>query len=156
MKIKSIALGLIFILILAGGIVSVQAGKSDNGDIVLSGPHKNINIISVPNPKNENFDGGNGVRLFVLMDITTKFFVGASNDTVIVDHDATDRKCGTEGTSGIVFPSEDNEWEGKIYERFLASKTSDVNWMRYYPGFYPYGIEYVYFYKGMLQMRVYL
>ena len=156
MKIKSIALGFVFILIFAGGMVSVQAGKSDNGIKASSGPHINLNIISVPNPKNENFNGGNGARLFVLRNSTTKFYVGASDHYELIDHDATDRKCGASGTPGIVFLYEDDEWKGQIYERFLGSKTIEAKWISYYPSFYPNGIEYVYFYKGMLQMRIYL
>ncbi len=156
MKFKSIAFGLVLILIFGGGIMSVQAGKIDDCTGALNGPHKNLNIISVAKPKNENFNGGNGARIFVLRNITTKFYVGASDDYELVDHDATDRYCGAVENPGMSFPSEDDEWKGHIFERFLGLKTNEGKWVRYYPDFYPDGVEYVYFFKYMLQMRIYL
>ena len=114
----------------------------ETGNGSLSGQHYNLNIIGVPNRKNTNFNGGQGSRIFVLRTGTTKFYVGASNNFEIVDHDATDGVCGTAGNPGvpgILFPYSGGEWRVQIYVRLLGPKTSQVKWKSYYFD----GVEYI-------------
>lgn len=149
-KYKSIALGVVAILILAGGLAAVNAVKPvGNGNGAPSGKHYNINIIGVPNDKNENFDGGNGARIFVDRTGKTFFYVGASDHFEIFDHDATDGVCGwhgdppagigdenvigQKGFPGIVFPYDygQEEWKVKIYVRLLGPPDSSIRWKTY-------------------------
>lgn len=147
MKRKAISLGIILILIIAGGTVLVQAKKDSTGNGTPSGQHYNLNIIGVPHEMNENFHGGNGARIFVLRTGNTRFYVGADDHYEVIDHDATDGVCGVAGNPGlpgIVFPYEDDEWKVKIYVRLLGPKTSQIKWKSSYFD----GLEYINFYSG--------
>jgi hypothetical protein len=151
MKTKTI-ISLLAILMLSVGFfaVPVFAGKGNNVPI---GQHYNINIIGVPNEKNDNFNGGQGHRIFVLREGTTWFFVGANtdnNNVIIVDHDATDGFCGwkgsaglpnggngtvgTKGSPGLLLPYDDgvaDKWKVDIYMRLLGPVTSQIKWRTY-------------------------
>jgi hypothetical protein len=53
MKIQSIALGIVAILIIAGGLVAVNAGNNNNGNGAPSGHHYTLNILG------KDWDNGN-------------------------------------------------------------------------------------------------
>ena len=75
MKKKIFALTTVFIL-LSVGCISVEAAKPEfKGNGLPRGKSYNLNIIGVPNVKNDNFDGGNGARIFVKRTGPTQFFV---------------------------------------------------------------------------------
>jgi hypothetical protein len=137
-KIKSIALGVVAIMILAGGLAAVNAVKPEgNGNGAPSGKHYNLNIIGVPNQKNANFDGGNGARIFVLRDQPTQFWVYGDDTTSyeVLDHDGTDKKVGTGvGDPGITFPYDESSdhWEVSIYVRLVGPTGSSIHWDTYY------------------------
>lgn len=109
----------------------------DKGNGVPSGKHCNLNIIGVPNQKNENFDGGNGARIFVSRTGQTQFYVHGGNSYQVLDHDGTDGKVGTGlADPGIVFPYDETNtaqtWRVEIYIRLLGPKNSEVDWTSYY------------------------
>ncbi len=118
-------------------MVSMLAFAGPKGNGAPSGKHFNVNIIGVPNEKNENFDGGNGARIFVSRTGTTSFFVHGGNSFAILDHDGTDGKVGTGlEDPGIIFPYDaavtDQTWRVQIWVRLLGPKGSEVNWTSYY------------------------
>ena len=133
MKIKSIALGIVAMLIIAGGLIAVQAGNNGNGNGAPSGFHYNINIIGVPHDMNENFDGGNGARIFVDREETTWFYVhGADQPFEICDHDATDNYCGSSRADpGIIIPYTGGSYDVQIYVRLLGPADSSLKWRSY-------------------------
>ncbi len=106
------------------------------GNGAPNGQHFNLNIIGVPNPKNVNFDGGEGSRIFVSRTGQTQFYVHGGTSYQILDHDGTDGKVGSSLTDpGIVFPYNESAsptWRVEIYARLVGPKTSQVNWTSYY------------------------
>lgn len=117
--------------------VAVFAQQTQTGNGAPSGQHFNLNIIGVPNQKNENFDGGNGARIFVSRTGPTQFYVHGGTSYAVLDHDGTDGKVGTSLTDpGIVFPYDplvtDHTWRVEIYVRLLGPKGSEVQWTSYY------------------------
>lgn len=129
MKKKIFALTAVTMMLLVG-FISVEAGKGNNAP---SGPHFNINIIGVPHDMNDNFDGGNGARIFVDRDGTTFFYVhGADEPFQILDHDATDGSCGeSRADPGIIMPYTDGTYDVEIYVRLLGPIDSSVKWKSY-------------------------
>ena len=79
MKIQSIAFGIVAILIIAGGLVAVQAGNDETGNMAPSGKHYTLNILGkdwdkgdyalIWDETDENFNPvikeDNGHRIFV-------------------------------------------------------------------------------------------
>jgi hypothetical protein len=115
--------------------IAYPAFATGNG--APSGQHINLNIIGVPNAKNENFDGGNGARIFVSRTGQTQFYVHGGTSYQVLDHDGTDGKVGTSVTDpGIVFPYDasiaDKTWRVEIYARLLGPKGSEVDWASYF------------------------
>ena len=109
----------------------------DQGNGAPSGKHCNLNIIGVPNQKNENFNGGNGARIFVSRTGQTQFYVHGGNTYQVLDHDGTDGKVGTGlADPGIIFPYDETNtaqtWRVEIYIRLLGPKNSEVDWTSYY------------------------
>ena len=114
--------------------IAYPAFATGNG--APSGQHINLNIIGVPNAKNENFDGGNGARIFVSRTGQTQFYVHGGTSYQVLDHDGTDGKVGTGLTApGIIFPYDaaaEQTWRVQIYVRLLGPKGSEVTWTSYF------------------------
>ena len=118
-------------------VIPVFAKKAETGNGSPSGSHYNLNIIGVPNQKNQNFNGGNGARIFVLRDKPTQFYIYGDDTTTyaILDHDGTDGKVGENvGSPGITFPYDETSdtWKAKIYVRLLGPKDSSIHWKTFY------------------------
>ncbi|MHC4497843.1 MAG: hypothetical protein ACYS9T_05690 [Planctomycetota bacterium] len=121
------------IVLMVVGIGILFAGK---GNKAPKGKHHNLNIIGVPNQKNDNFDGGNGSRIFVKRTGVTTFYVHGGNSYEVLDHDGTDGKVGEDRLNpGIIFPYDATRsptWRVQIWVRLLGPKGSEVNWRSYY------------------------
>jgi hypothetical protein len=129
-KILAIVLAVAMVASIAG-IAFAQVAETGNG--APSGAHYNLNIIGVPNEKNDNFDGGNGARIFVSRTGQTQFYVHGGNSYAVLDHDGTDGKVGTSITDpGIVFPYSEGVWQVDIWVRLVGPKDSQVRWTSYY------------------------
>ena len=118
------------------GFSSMECPIMAKGNGAPSGHHYNLNIIGVPNEKNENFDGGNGARIFVSRTGQTQFYVHGGASYQILDRDGTDGKVGTgRDNPGIMFPYDETlnpTWRVQIYVRLLGPKGSEVQWTSYY------------------------
>ncbi len=130
---KIVIASIVITMILSLGLAFAQI----KGNGAPSGQHYNINIIGVPNPKNVNFDGGNGSRIFVSRTGSTQFYVHGGSSFAILDHDGTDGKVGTGlEDPGIVFPYNaaitEQTWRVQIWVRLLGPKGSEVNWTSWY------------------------
>ena len=115
MKIQSIALGIVVILIIAGGLVAVQAGNDETGNMAPSGKHYTLNILGKDWDKadtdpldaddNPYYKDDNGHRIFVKLgndetikktrillynSLTTE---EATKDFQVLDADGTDGKA---------------------------------------------------------------
>ena len=101
-----------------------------------SGQHYNLNIIGVPNPKNVNFGGGEGSRIFVLRTGATTFYVHGGTSYDIVDHDGTDGSVGTDRLHpGIIFPYDATAsptWRVQIWVRLQGPVDSSVHFLTKY------------------------
>ncbi len=106
------------------------------GNGAPSGHHYNLNIIGVPKGMNENFDGGNGARVFVSRTSQTQFYVHGGDSYQVLDRDGTDGKIGwSVDRPGITFPYDPTmnpTWRVDIYVRLLGPKGSEVQWTSYY------------------------
>lgn len=124
------------VLLLASMIaVPVLAQNQVTGNGAPSGQHYNLNIIGVPNPKNVNFDGGNGARIFVDRTGTTQFYVHGGDSYQVLDRDGTDGKVGSGlNDPGIIFPYDETSgtWQVQIWMRLVGPKGSEVQWTSYY------------------------
>ena len=126
-------------LALATIVGMVAIAGTGNG--APSGQHYNLNIIGVPNPKQVDFDGGNGSRIFVSRTGSTWFYVHGGTSYDVLDRNGTDGKVGTSiSDPGIVFPYEGipglgGQWKVQIYVRLLGPKDSTVDWSTYVPSF---------------------
>jgi len=124
----------------AGMVLSMVSMFAFAGNGSPGGQHYNLNIIGVPNPKNANFDGGDGSRIFVLRTGTTQFYVYGDDTTsyAVLDHDGTDGKVGGGvGDPGITFPydEETQTWQAAIYVRLLGPMDPEdniVHWKTFY------------------------
>jgi len=96
LKIQSIALGIVAILIIAGGLVAVQADKGGNG--APSGYHYTLNILGKNWERGENVMDNNGNRIFVRLGsqetmCKTKIMLRMApegEDFDVIDADGTD------------------------------------------------------------------
>jgi len=126
-------------------VLPVLAANDETGNGSPSGQHYNLNIIGVPNEMNDNFDGGQGARIFVLRTGTTFFYVHGGDSYQVLDHDGTDGYVGWDRLNpGIIFPYDalaSPTWRVQIYVRLLGPKDSSIKWKSYYWD----GIEYVLF-----------
>ncbi len=107
------------------------AAVSGNG--APKGHHYNLNLIGVPNQKNDNFDGGNGSRIFVSRTGPTQFYVHGGDSYEVLDHDGTDGKVGKSVSDpGIIFPYDaadvNQTWHVQIWIRLLGPANSQVKW----------------------------
>jgi len=119
-KLIAIVLAVALLAVLVPGIA--LAGKDVTGNGCPSGPHYNLNIIGVDNPKNANFDGGNGHRIFVQL--------GKKNETKrtvinLVEGDfAVTDVDGTDGYAAFQLPNPDPTNSGtteySVYIRVLG------------------------------------
>ncbi len=127
---KILITSLIAIMVLETGMVFAK------GNGAPSGQHYNLNIIGVPNPKNVNFDGGNGARIFVLRTGITSFYVQGGDAYEVLDRDGTDGKVGTGiDDPGIIFPYDPCDtptWQVDIWVRLVGPQGSEVKWSSYY------------------------
>lgn len=124
------------ILVLASMIVvPVIATKDVTGNGAPSGKHYNLNVIGVPNQKNDNFDGGQGSRIFILRTGTTQVYVHGGTSYAVLDHDGTDGKVGVDRLNpGLILPYDTvtETWRVKIYVRLLGPVDSSIKWKSEY------------------------
>jgi hypothetical protein len=143
---KPIFAAVLMMFFLMSVITPVLAVKPLNkGNLAPSGQHYNLNIIGVPNEMNDNFNGGQGSRIFVSRTGTTSFYVHGGTSYQILDRDGTDGSVGSSRTApGIIFPYDAGAtptWRVQIYVRLLGPKDSSVKWKSYYYD----GTEYILF-----------
>jgi len=77
MKIKSMALGIIAILIIAGGLAAIEAGNTNGGPkpgIDFNGPHFNLNLIGKNKEMPGDYDNPDRHTMFVPLDSTGMTF----------------------------------------------------------------------------------
>ena len=132
-RVFAIMMGVVLLLSLVSGVALAKNPEKGNG--APSGAHYNLNIIGVPNEKNDNFDGGNGSRIFVSRTGTTKFWVYGGDSYAILDHDGTDGFVGTgmgPDDAGIIFPYSEDVWQVEIYVRLVGPKDSSIHWKSEY------------------------
>ena len=115
-------LAVVLVLILALGSGVVLADKPQDGNGVYngnnapSGPHYNLNIIGMENPKNANMDNDGGNTIFVSLKGRTRIMLYNSDeetacggkDFKVLDKNGTDGKaafCLPEPIEGKLFPS---------------------------------------------------
>jgi hypothetical protein len=129
---KIFAIGLVVVLMatLIPGVA--LAGPDTRGNDLPKGKSYNFNVIGVPNPKNANFDGGQGKRIFVLRTGTTWFYVHGGDGFEILDRDGTDGSVGSGlADPGLILPYVgtlgDGEWKCEIYVRLLGPIDSSVH-----------------------------
>jgi len=136
---KKIFAVVLVVVLMAALIPAVAlAGPDTRGNDLPKGKSYNFNVIGVPNPKNDNFDGGEGNRIFILRTGTTQFYVYGSNTTnfAINDRDGTDGAVGSNRGSidpdlaGIILPYDTvaNEWDCRVYVRLLGPVDSSFRW----------------------------
>ena len=124
---KVLAIGLAVVLVMTMGAGTVLAGKDLKGNGVPSGPHYNLNLIGMENPKNADFDGGNGHRIFVKLSktdrVTTKIYL-QEGDFAVIDAN------GTDGTARFQLPNPDPDNTGttlySVYLRVLGKPGGDI------------------------------
>jgi len=66
------------------------AGNAETGNGCPSGPHYNLNIIGVSNPKTADMDGSNGHVIFVALDGKSKINLVEGGDYAVLDANAFD------------------------------------------------------------------
>lgn len=66
------------------------AGNAETGNGCPSGPHYNLNIIGVSNPKTADMDGSNGHVIFVALDGKSKINLVEGDDYAVLDANAFD------------------------------------------------------------------
>lgn len=81
-------------------LMSTSSAFAGTGNGAPSGPHYNLNIIGVKNDKNANFSGGEGHRIFVDLNGSTKILL-AEGDFAVLDAN------GTDGTARFQLPNPD-------------------------------------------------
>jgi len=132
------AIAIIVVLTLSLLPAAVFADKGGNG--APTGKHFNVNLIGAPNEKNDNFDGGNGARIFVKRTGSTFFYVESGSSFAINDHDGTDGRVGSMDEAGLVFPYEGEaptgSWDVEIWVRLGGPNDANntVDWSSYTPG----------------------
>lgn len=135
-RLIAVVLAMVVVLSLGATVaLAAKPVKEDGlpGNGAPSGQHCNLNIIGVPNEKNDNFDGGNGARIFVSRTGQTQFYVHGGSSYAVLDHDGTDGKVGSSlSEPGIIFPYDAGIWKVQIWVRLLGPKGSEVDWTSYY------------------------
>jgi hypothetical protein len=135
------------------GMVSMLAvaSQDETGNGAPSGSHYNLNIIGLPKgvgydkDLNDNFDGGNGSRIFISRSGTTQIYVYGGTAYDVKDHDGTDGTVGTgfgEENAGLILPYADGQYQCDIYARIMGPQGSSVKitGQYYYAGdYYPIG-----------------
>ena len=134
-KIFAIVLVVVLMATLIPGVA--LAGPDTRGNGLPKGKSYNFNVIGVPNEMNANFDGGEGKRIFILRDGTTKFYVhgDAAGSFSIEDRDGTDGKVGWSRTEpGIILPYDAiaDKWDCRVYVRLLGPVDSSFKWKSEY------------------------
>ncbi len=135
---KKAILSTVALALAVTALLSIAAPVLATGNGAPNGQHYNLNLIAAPNQKNDNFDGGNGARIFVKDSGSTFFYVHAGDSYQVLDRDGTDGKVGWGiANPGIVFPynTETGQWQVEIYLRVLGPKGSSVDWSTYVPSF---------------------
>jgi len=98
-------------------LISAVPVFAGTGNLAPSGPHYNLNIIGVKNDKNVNFGGGDGHRIFVDLNGSTKIML-AEGDFAVLDAN------GTDGTARFQLPNPDPTNSGtsqySVYARALG------------------------------------
>lgn len=88
------------------------------GNGVPSGAHYNLNIIGMEKGKSPNLTGGNGGRIFVPLDGSTRINLTEGVDFVVLDANATD------GAGAFQLPNPDPDGDGitsySVFSRALA------------------------------------
>lgn len=133
---------IVLALVLVASVSTVAF--AGNGNNAPSGAHYNLNIIGVPNDMNDNFNGGNGARIFVSRTNNTTFYVGAGSSYQVNDHDGTDGYVGTgpnpkaaEYEPGIIFPyngTASPTWRVEIWVRLVGPNCDEntLGWVSKY------------------------
>ena len=141
---KRLIISIFLALILVFTLTTVAlAGPDQRGNGLPKGKSYNFNVIGVPNQKNDNFDGGNGARIFILRTGTTLFYVYGGDTFAIQDRDGTDGAVGSNRGSidpdlaGIILPYDTDlgVWDCDVYVRLLGPVGSSFQWKsEYYDG----------------------
>ena len=144
MKIQSIALGIVAILIIAGGLVAVQAGNDETGNGSQSGKHYTLNLLGKNWDKGDYADiignpvvkDDNGHRIFVKLDGKTRILLqkDPGDDFVVLDAD------GTDGKAEFQLPDpydEDNDpdYENPAYTIYIRMLGKPEGWATMKSGF---------------------
>ena len=134
---KKAVLSTVALALAVTALLSIAAPAFATGNGAPNGQHMNLNMIGAPNAKNENFDGGNGARIFVSRTGQTQFYVHGGDAFQIVDHDGTDGKVGSSLTDpGLIFPYNTADsaqtWRVQIWVRLLGPKGSEATWTSYF------------------------
>lgn len=134
-KILPIVLVVVLMATLIPGVALADPDTRGNG--LPKGKSYNFNVIGVPNQKNANFDGGEGKRIFILRDGTTRFYVHGdpAGSFSIEDRDGTDGKVGdSRAEPGIILPYDAiaKRWDCKVYVRLLGPVDSSFKWKSEY------------------------
>ena len=133
MKIQSIALGIVAILIIAGGLVAVQAENDEPGNGAPSGWHYTLNILGKDWDRGESIPQNHGHRIFVQLGgknnmVKTKIMLTKSEDDTfdVIDCDGTDGTAEFELPPPYHYPIEEGvdvipeEARYKVYIRVLS------------------------------------
>lgn len=120
---KIIAIALV--LATLGSLVFGTLTLAGTGNNAPPGKHYNLNIIGVPHEMSDNFDGGNGSRIFILRTGTTSFYVHGEDggSYQVLDHDGTDGSVGSSRLDpGIIFPYDidTGRWQVDIWVRLVG------------------------------------
>jgi hypothetical protein len=133
---KFVAITLVVVLMatLIPGVALADRDTKGNG--LPKGKSYNFNVIGVPGQKNDNFDGGEGNRIFVLRTGTTQFYVHGGEGFEILDRDGTDGSVGSGlADPGLILPYVGTlgagEWKCEIYVRLLGPIDSSVHFKSY-------------------------
>jgi len=136
--------------VLVAGMVAIAA-NDETGNGAPSGSHYTLNIIGLPKgvgydkSLNDNFDGGNGSRIFVSRKGTTQIYVYGGSAYEVVDHNGVDGTVGTgfgPDNAGLILPYSGGVYQCDIYARIMGPQGSSIRIAGeyYYAGdLYPIG-----------------
>ncbi len=89
---KTVFASMLLIVILFVAVIPVGAGTGTTGNGAPSGAHYNLNIIGVPKAKSPDMTGGDGHRIFVPLESSTKIYLSPGAFQVL-DANGTDGKA---------------------------------------------------------------